>query len=137
MLDASFDAPFVDPRGKSLRQLDLQTERVSLHRVEGGPIVLVACASKAAWIRDRLPFSVFAIEQLPGFRDPAFAATGVVEPIYLDGGNFGRLGEIILHPFAGSFVRPPMKIPAGVVVRVARLTLVVERPDIRPDTLIR
>ena len=64
---------------------------------------------------DRFPFAIHSIKQLPRFRQAAFAHAGIVEPVHLDRTHFGRLWEIVLHPFLGAFVRPPMEVAVGMV----------------------
>src|SRR5215472_3831299 len=91
-------------------QLDLEAQRVSFYRSKCGAIVAIGFATESTWIAHWFPLSILAVKQLPRFRYPAFTHTGIVKPINFHGGNLRGPGKVILHPFPGPFVRPPVKI---------------------------
>lgn len=131
-----FHAPFMDAGGEAFGQLDFQTQGSGFDWIEGGAIVFVFFATERGGIGNGFPIVFVAIEQLPGSGHAAFASAGIVEPIDFNCRDFGGFFEIVLNPFIGSFMRPPMEIPIGVIVRVFRFPLVVQRANIRVDSPI-
>src|SRR5262245_50996853 len=107
LIGCLFHTPFMNSRRKTLGQLNLQPQAIGFHRLKRASIVAITLATKAAGIVHRFPVAVFAVKQLPRFRETAFAHTSVIEPVHLYGRNVGRLGKIVLNPFLGAFVRPP------------------------------
>src|SRR5712691_2792668 len=121
----SFHAPFVNAGGEAFRKLHLQSYGIRFHRVEGRPIIFVGLAAEATGIADRLPLLLIPIEQLPGFGDAAFTDAGVVKPIDFHFRDFGRFVEIVLDPFFGALMRPPMKVTVGMIAGTGWLALIV------------
>src|SRR6266568_4030867 len=112
------------------RQLHFKPQGISLYRLERRAIVTIAFATVATGIDYRLPSALVLVKERPRFRKPALANSRVVEPINLDCRDFRRLGEIVLYPFPGPLVRPPMQEAIGMVTGVLGLALVVERPHV-------
>src|SRR5262249_51166718 len=123
--------------GKILGELHFHSEGVGFNGLESRMIILISCTTVTTRVGDGLPFAILAVKQLPRFRQPAFADTGIVKPVYLDAGHFSCFVEFVLHPFLATLVRPPMEVAIGMVARTRRLPLVIERPHVRPNAIVR